>query len=241
MTGAAPGDIPVLAASGSLVAFDMDDTLYGEIDYVRSGFAAVASYLADRLAGPSADSIRQRMWHHFHHGDRRKVFNTVLAELSAPAGVTVESLVECYRLHTPAIRLRPEAESVLNSLRVAGARLAVVTDGPLCQQQPKANALDLARHVDEIVFTDALGLGCSKPSPAAFEHLMQRFALSGGRCAYVADNPRKDFVAPRRLGWLALQYLPDEGIYCREQPPPGGQPHAIIHDLRDVLQYIRLA
>ena len=39
------------------VVFDLDDTLYDEIDYCRSGFAAVADSLAKSNSDHSTDAI----------------------------------------------------------------------------------------------------------------------------------------------------------------------------------------
>ena len=220
-----------------LIVFDMDDTLYPEIDYVRSGFSAVADHLAARGAGPAAE-LFERMWRVFETGDRHRVFDAVLEELGLRGRIDVADLVARYRLHLPAIRLRSEAVEALASLRRAGMSLAVVTDGPAEQQRRKADALGLAGYVDTIVFTDCLPPGCAKPSPEAFRRLMDIFGMPGPRCMYVADNPRKDFVGPRQLGWFTLQFVDAGGVYRREVPPPGGEPHACIRDLREVLPYV---
>ncbi len=218
-----------------LVAFDMDDTLYPEVEYVRSGLRAVADHLAGRGAAQPAN-LFERMWRTFESGDRRRIFDTLLAAPGFQDRVEVPSLVEVYRLHVPEIHLRDDAAEALRALRFAGLALAVVTDGPAVQQKRKADALGLAACVDAIVFTDELGPGCGKPSPAAFELLMRRFAVTGRQCTYVADNPRKDFPGPRQLGWYTVQYLPEAGIYRDEPAPPGGAADACVTDLRDVLR-----
>jgi len=223
-----------------LVAFDMDDTLYSEVQYVRSGYRAVASHIA-RLAGLSADDLFDRMWWHFQCGDRRKVFDAVLADFSLQSRFRVSDLVDLYRAHRPAIRLAQDAEEVLTTLRDRGLRLAVVSDGPLEQQKRKAEALRLAERVDAIVFTDALPPGSAKPSPAAFAQLMKDFGIAPQQCLYVADNPAKDFVGPNVLGWLTVQIVRERGIYRAESPPPGGEPHRRIHDLRELLPLLSIS
>lgn len=216
-----------------LVVFDMDDTLFPEIDYVRSGYAAVARHVA-ALAGLADQDVLSRMWRHFE-SNRRTVFDAVLAELNLSGRVSVPVLVDIYRRHGPHIRLRDEAVGVLTGLRLAGVHLGVVTDGPLVMQQRKAEALQLSRYVDRIIFTDSLPPGCAKPSPVAFQQLMEEFAVPPIQCVYVADNPRKDFLGPRTLGWFTVQFVADRGIYGNEQAPPDGQPHERIRDLRSVL------
>ncbi|MGN6385172.1 MAG: HAD family hydrolase, partial [Verrucomicrobiota bacterium] len=37
----------------------------------------------------------------------------------------------------------------------------------------------------------------------------------GGDCVYIADNPRKDFITARKLGWKTIRVRRDEGEHCR--------------------------
>ena len=52
------------------VVFDLDDTLYDEIEYCKSGFAAVAEFLADWPEAPSAETRRifDALWEQFTAG-----------------------------------------------------------------------------------------------------------------------------------------------------------------------------
>jgi len=42
------------------VIFDLDDTLYDEVEYRRSGFASVAEFLADSPDRPSAPAAHSK-------------------------------------------------------------------------------------------------------------------------------------------------------------------------------------
>ena len=68
------------------VAFDLDDTLYLERDYVRSGFRAVAEY-AVRGADVSAEDAFTFLWHDFLAGVRgsARAPQTGLATCPPPA------------------------------------------------------------------------------------------------------------------------------------------------------------
>src|SRR5690606_10373283 len=52
------------------------------------------------------------------------------------------------------------------------------------------------------------------PHPAAFERLERELGLAGPCCAHVADNPAKDFVAPRRLGWRTVRVRRPGGLHA---------------------------
>ena len=48
-----------------VVIFDLDDTIYDEIDYCRSGLRAVAEFLAEASGELAADRIFQALWRQF--------------------------------------------------------------------------------------------------------------------------------------------------------------------------------
>jgi putative hydrolase of the HAD superfamily len=184
------------------VVFDIDDTLYLERDYVRSGFRAAGEWARDRLG---VEGFGGRAWEAFLAGERDTVFDVVLTACGvAPSPELVAGLVEAYRSHVPSVSLLPDARSCLERL---GGRvtLAALTDGPAASQRAKARALELARWAAPIVFTDELGEGYIKPSPDGFRIIEAEAGYAGGECVYIADNPAKDFGGPRALGWRTVR------------------------------------
>ena len=92
------------------VVFDLDDTLYDEVDYCLSGFACVAPDLAALSNEHNAESVLAILRERFLAGDREKLFNITLDALGAPYdGVVIERLVEAYRNHRPTLALPPES------------------------------------------------------------------------------------------------------------------------------------
>jgi len=192
------------------VVFDVDDTLYLEADYVRSGFVAVDAWAARELG---LDRVGSRAWEAFQAGHRGDLFDRALVDAgrAAPAG-TVARLVEVYRSHAPNIRLLEDARECLDRLR-GRARLAALTDGPLASQRAKCEALGLRAWCSPIVLTAELGPGMGKPNSAGFERIEGATGCRGTECAYVADNPLKDFGGPARLGWRRVRVRRAGGLH----------------------------
>ncbi len=186
------------------VVFDIDDTLYDERDYVRSGFAHVA-----RAAGGSADesaAVLAWLWRAFESGVRGDTFDRLLAAFPDLARrVTRDELVTAYRGHEPDIALAAGFPDTLDELRRRGLRLGALSDGPAASQSTKARALGLARWLDPIVLTGALAPGSGKPATPGFEQIEAAWSERGAALVYVADNPEKDFIGPRRLGWATVR------------------------------------
>lgn len=214
------------------VVFDLDDTLYREHDYVLSGFDAAGEWLSRtrNIAnfGPTAREI-------FARGVRAKVFDEALRALHASDDEeTVRALVEAYRAHTPTISLFPDALRTLDALR-GRTRLGLLTDGWHAVQKLKVQALQIESRFDAIVYTDALGRAHWKPHPLPYETLARALNTDASRCLYVADNPIKDFITARKLGWRTLQIVRPGSEYAHAPPTPEHAAHRVIEDLEETL------
>ncbi len=195
------------------VVFDMDDTLYFERDYVRSGFQYVAATVAshDTSLKHARDAFGL-MWGLFEAGARGTTFNDLLERYPDLAEIyTVADLVTLYREHPPTINLMPEMEGVLLELQARAIPLGVITDGPLVSQRAKADALHLERYAGSVILTDTWGQDFWKPHLRAFEETSRALNLPPENLIYIGDNPGKDFDAPAQLGWRSVRLrLPEQ-------------------------------
>lgn len=185
-----------------VVVFDVDDTLYLERDYVRSGFAVVGRHLEQQYGVANFTSLA---WDLFVAGHRGDVFDRALAVVDRSREIDVRQLVQVYRNHAPDIELLPDSAVVLSGLRDLGIPMGVVTDGPASSQWAKIAALGLRDFTTSFVVTAELGNGVGKPHPAGFVAVQLATRALAGQFVYVADNPLKDFIAPRRLGWTTVR------------------------------------
>ena len=215
-----------IATSLQGIVFDLDDTLYPEKEYVRSGFDAVASAL------PEVDSAASRLRAFFEAG--KPAIDCLLEEEGLPD--MKQTALAAYRNCVPNIALSDEACSVLSALREKGLKLGVITDGRPEGQRAKIAALGLEKLVDDVIITDELGgEQFRKPNDIAFRIMQRRWGLPFGRMAYVGDNPSKDFQAPRQLG-MASVWLKGDGLYAN----PSGESSATweIESLAQVLDLV---
>ncbi len=219
-----------------VVVFDLDDTLYLERDYVRSGFAAAGDWF---LRETGIAGLAPEAWRLFEAGRRGVIFDDALRAVGvAPAPGLVSQLVERYRGHWPAIGLAPDAADWL-SRPPAGWATALITDGPAASQSRKVEALALASlGVSPIVLTDSLGPGHGKPDVRSFEMVQAEHGMAAAQCVYVADNAAKDFAGPRRLGWRTVQIRRAGGLYAAAAVDAAHAPDAVVATLRDLGPYL---
>jgi carbamoyl-phosphate synthase large subunit len=217
-----------------VIVFDMDDTLYPEADFVRSGHRAVAERVWQDLRVDIEPELRRR----FAAGQRGDLMSAALAALDvkAPKDYVDRVLVPVYREHVPAIRPYVETVPTLTELRSRGHRLALLSDGWAEVQRRKLAALGLARLFDEIVITDELGRDAWKPSPLGFERILATMSVEGDSTMYVSDNPHKDFAGPHRLGMRTVRIVrPGTEHGEALAPTPDHQPQRVIRALHELL------
>lgn len=213
--------------------FDLDDTLYPELSYVRSGFRAVAAFLV--ASHPlSIDALTAELSAEEAAHGRGLVFDAVLRRHGLFSRGLVAACLRTYRLHQPTgLRLYPDAERALRRLSGAGQPLYLVTDGHKEVQARKVAALQLAsfgfRH---LYLTNRYGRHRAKPSPHCFELICRRERTAPANVVYVGDNPRKDFVGIKPLGFQTVRVL--RGNYAHLPAEAAHEAARLIHSLDEL-------
>ena len=191
------------------VIFDLDDTLYNEKDYVRSGFDAVAALL------PEVDHASAKLYAAFSAG--KPAIDTVLQATQIHDPLRKAECIQAYRTHKPGISLSEDVKDMLIALRNQGIKLGIITDGRPEGQRSKLEALGLYDLVDTVIITDELGgERFRKPNDIAFRIMQCRLSVDYDEMVYIGDNPAKDFLAPKSLGMRWIYYKNPDGLYSRE-------------------------
>ena len=83
------------------ILFDLDDTLYLERDFVKSGFKTVASLIQNNN-GIDKEVVFNRLLSIFNSGERKNIFDSYINEFGE-INYTINELVNLYRSHVPNI------------------------------------------------------------------------------------------------------------------------------------------
>jgi len=179
-----------------VIVFDLDDTLYDEVDFVKSGFKEVSRYLG-------SEKYFDFMWDEFLQNGSGKIFNKLMEEFNLD--ISLNKFIEIYRFHFPDIYLPKESQRILEFTK--NYKTALITDGHYIMQKNKYNALKL--NLDYPIFTDFYHT--KKPELKPFLMVMDKFKAKN--YIYISDNPKKDFLAPKKLGWISIRFKNPKGIY----------------------------
>lgn len=201
------------------VIFDLDDTLYSEKEYVRSGYKAVSEYLGG--------GYEDRLWNCFEAGT--PAIDELLKELYREEEKA--KVLEIYRSHKPDIHLFPGVKEMIEKMKAKGIKVGIITDGRPEGQRNKLEALGL--EVDDVIITDELGgVQFRKPCDIAFRIMATRWRINPADVTYVGDNPAKDFQAPQQLGMRSIWFKNADGLYSTDG-------ESDIKDITDVLDLIQ--
>ncbi|MDZ7959728.1 MAG: HAD family hydrolase [Aulosira sp. DedQUE10] len=195
-----------------VVVFDLDDTLFPEHQFVMSGFRAVSNWLATKY---SVHDFFEVAWQFFQKGIRKNIFNLALEKIKVKyESHLILELVQIYRQHEPSISLYEDAKWAINHFKINN-KLGILTDGYLPTQQKKVEALCIESKFDAIIYSELYGRENWKPSPLPYQKMMELLGCHGKDCVYVGDNPVKDFVTAKNLGWLTVQICRQGGEYSQ--------------------------
>ncbi len=212
-----------------VIVFDLDDTLYKEIDYLKSGYRAIAQMLVDELH--LSESPYEKMLQWYSAGEN--AFQLLCSEYPK---ITIEECLNIYRTHYPDISLDDSIHDTLHQLVSEGCILCIITDGREITQKNKIKVLGLDKLIswDNIVISESFG--SEKPCEANYRYFMNRYPNTN--YTYVGDNVNKDFIAPNRLGWDTICLLDDGRNIHKQEFVDGGKcpKYRILSlsDLRDI-------
>lgn len=242
----------VLDYHGPVVAFDLDDTLFRERDFCRSGFRYLCdpesyriftgdSYPSDEqleiLVGEMDRELKERR-------NPFSPFESFFKPLVESQGIEWDlgHHISAYRSHLPnSLKMDTEIKETLNSLKEKGIRMALITDGRSVTQRRKIEALGLYEFFSPEMILISEETGHDKLSSREMFASVVRNFPEAKEFFYVGNNPRKDFYNPNLMGWTTIQ-IPYHQDEVNPQAPPPSPIHAAkinVSRFNEILNYIQ--
>lgn len=184
-----------------VVIFDLDDTLFNEIDFLISAYNEISQFLSNyQGVNKSKNEIFDYM--HSLYLRKKNPFEQVISFLNIK-NIKTSDLLEIYRNHLPNISLNDDVIEVLDYLKYHKFIIGLITDGRSIQQRNKIKALNLENFISALVISEEFG--SEKPNLENFKFFEKKFPNSN--YTYVGDNINKDFIAPNQLNWDTICLL----------------------------------
>lgn len=192
-----------------LLAFDLDDTLYPEMKYIRSGFRAVSKYMQQKYK-IDAKEFYKKLSSVKKQKPSSRVFDIVLKRYKIKNRSLIEELVKTYRAAPLHIKLFSGVKETLTKLK-KNYVLALLTDGRSSVQNNKLKYLQLTKYFDTIVYTLDLGNKYKKPSVLPFKKMLEAHNIKARETLYIGNNPDKDFFGAKKIGIKTVRV--NQGIF----------------------------
>lgn len=181
----------------TIIVFDLDDTLYNEIEYLKSAYMEIAKNLGNED------------WHPLYvqmislYRNNKNVFDELMERYNVPK----LDLLSMYRDHIPKIKLFDGAIETIEKIKLHNGKIGLITDGRITTQYNKIKALGLLPYLDHIVISEEIGT--EKPHLNNYKIMEETFGK--GSYHYIADNLKKDFITPNTIGWNTIGLI-DNGL-----------------------------
>ena len=190
-----------------VVVFDLDDTLYKEIDFLKSAYREISDFLCKAY---SVGGVFEKMLHDYEEG--KNAFQEVIDSYQLP--IKLGDLLGMYRNHFPNISMDVDTKEVLDILKRNCIGLGIITDGRQKSQMNKIKALGLDDYIAErhIVISEV----CGHEKIDGFGLTQIEDSFPDCDYFYVGDNPQKDFVTANVRGWATICLL-DDGRNIHQQ------------------------
>ncbi len=217
-----------------VVVFDLDDTLYNEIDFLISSYNEISQFLS-KIKG--VDKSQNEIFDYMYskYLDKKNTFEQVISFLNIQ-NITVFDLLDLYRNHIPNICLSDNTKELLDYLIEQEFILGIITDGRSIQQRNKIKALNLESYISGLIISEEFG--SEKPNLENFKFFEQKFP--DANYTYIGDNINKDFIAPNELNWNTICLL-DNGKNIHNQSlshPISHLPKIYIKNIKEIKEII---
>lgn len=185
-------------SNNSFWVFDLDDTLFKEVDFRDSGFEFVRQEIIKLYQRDIIDLVIR-----YREGYSTDLFSDICRFLNLPEA-SKNQFIWMYRNHFPSINIEREVLSILNNLKDTTLGVAILTDGRSVTQRNKIKALSL--NTFPVFISEEID-NSEKPEPKRFK-LIQSF-YQNCTYVYVGDNVKKDFITPNQMGWTTIGIIDD--------------------------------
>jgi len=196
-----------------VVAFDLDDTLYGKEYPLKKAFI---NYSISENVGFNSFLITFKMESDiaFEQVNKslltleqsrilriKKTFQKYNEKISDGEASSFQKLYEKYQSK---IILYPYITKVFEYLFQQNIQIIIITNGPVNHQRNKIKNLGLEKYFQPNHIIVSGEEGVAKPNPKIYHIAEEQFALEKEKTWYVGDNYQFDMVGAKSVGWNTI-------------------------------------
>ncbi len=224
--------------------FDLDDTLYDQIQPFRRAVLKHLQVSADRLE-PLYIAFRYYSDEIFEAATTGKVslYDSHVYRMKAALadfGYTVTEAEAIaiqldYELYQGQLELDSMFEELFTYCQQEGIELGVITNGPHRHQLRKIRSLGLDQWIAEDRLVISGQVGVTKPAVNIFKLLESRLDVETGAICYLGDSFENDVIGSKQAGWQSIWFNHRK----RQALASHYQPDLVVEEWVDLVQAVR--
>lgn len=189
-----------------IIIFDLDDTLYSRQSFVRSAIKNIVDFIYLKNKKKSKKNLYKILLKIYQNRNIKLKLNFFLENFFLSKKY-LKDCINIFRYSKKNIFLYNDAQNILKFYK---KKCYLITDGNKLVQQDKIRQLGIKKFFKKIFITNTYGIKYQKPSLFCFKRIKRIEKCLFGQMAYIADNPKKDFVNCNRVGILTVRLLRGE-------------------------------
>ncbi|MFD0897847.1 HAD family hydrolase [Loigolactobacillus binensis] len=195
------------------ILFDLDDTLYDQLQPFRQAFTATFAFknvpleklyrlsrqLSDQVFTASTTGAMSMTAMYIYR------IQKALAHFDHPISAQqAQTFQQNYQHYQQQIQLLPDVIATLNYCQAHQFGLGIITNGPTAHQEAKIAQLGLQRWIkpSQIIISGAVRV--AKPAPQIFQLTAARLHLTPATTYFVGDSFANDIVGAKQAGWHTI-------------------------------------
>lgn len=195
--------------------FDVDDTLYDQLEPFRRAFQKHFSRFEDevkieelyKLSRKYSDEAFESTGYEITNLRKMHIYRISKAFEELGIRISDEEALQFqldYETFQNEIRLIEEFPQIFELLLQRGAKIGIITNGANDNQLRKINQLGLEKWIAPENMLVSEGAGVSKPSKEIFEAMERRMGFSKNDVYYIGDNFDNDVIGATVAGWNTI-------------------------------------
>ncbi len=235
------------------IIFDMDDTILADDATSDICWEQVLREFSSHIPGvtthdliPVLRDVRRWYWSdpdRNRWGDRNlrearvQILSLALNRHGVRDDVPTGDMVDVYmELRASTVQFNPGAEDALESLRSAGVKLGLITNGDAQGQRSKVARAGLEPYFESVLLAGEFGV--AKPDPRVFHHTLEQLQATPDQAWMVGDNLHADVGGAQAVGIYGV-WVDWQGIGLPEDSPV--KPDRIVRSISELVNQGRAA
>ena len=176
--------------SYSTIIFDLDNTLYNEIEYISRAYRFIGNKISELNKQFSPQDILIFLIEEFKSNGRKDIYQKLIAEFNSINYSLSEFLNDLRNVPIPENSI-PIKEELNNFIlrNINKYKFFIATNGNKIQQENKFKSINIPyKNRFNIIYCDAFGVDKKKPSPFFINYISKNFHIKLDDMIFIGDS-----------------------------------------------------